>query len=415
MQRTLKRFRWTMNDWMKTVRSPIRYRVNNTVNLKFNSKIILMSITFSCFVFLIYALTKSPFHNITQSNNHYHNLKISYKVFDDGKSKLYNSTYPLTPYGINKQENTKTYEIMAVADLDTKSKLAENSNTKYVSYLLKGTLTLSTDHDTSKQAFIEFNPTPIELSTQYAYGDRGMELSELIVFNGKLYSCDDRTGIIYEIDAKKHLAIPWVVLVDGDGQSTTKGFKCEWMTVKDEKLFVGGMGKEWTTAKGVLVNHNPQWVKVVGHLGDVSHIDWRDNYESIRKVGGFTYPGYMIFESCVWNEKEKKWYFLPRRASQERYDEELDEKRATNLLVIADEDFQNVKYKQIGEVVPVRGYSSFKFVPHTNKRLIIALKSEEDEGNTKTYITLFDRLDGNIIIKDQIISSSLKYEGIEFI
>ena len=28
---------------------------------------------------------------------------------------------------------------------------------------------------------------------------------------------------------------------------TFKGMKCEWMTVKDEHLYVGGLGKEWTT------------------------------------------------------------------------------------------------------------------------------------------------------------------------
>jgi soluble calcium-activated nucleotidase 1 len=84
----------------------------------------------------------------------------------------------------------------------------------------------------------------------------------------------------------------------------------------------------------------------------------------------------MIFESCVWNSIEQKWYFLPRRASRESYDEELDEKRATNLMIKADEDFDNVVYKTIGEVIPVRGYSSFKFVPSTNNEVVIALKSE---------------------------------------
>lgn len=42
---------------------------------------------------------------------------------------------------------------------------------------------------------------------------RGMELSELIVFNGKLYTCDDRTGVIYELledDKSEMQAIPWV-------------------------------------------------------------------------------------------------------------------------------------------------------------------------------------------------------------
>ena len=88
-----------------------------------------------------------------------------------------------------------------------------------------------------------FENEPSEITSQYAYGDRGMELSELVVFNGRLYSCDDRTGIVYEIQVDKRLAIPWVILADGDGTDSGKGFKCEWMTVKDAKLYVGGLGK----------------------------------------------------------------------------------------------------------------------------------------------------------------------------
>lgn len=152
----------------------------------------------------------------------------------------------------------------------------------------------------------------------------------------------------------------------------------------------------------------------MGHLGDVSHVDWSEHYNMMRAHGGYTYPGYMIFESAAWNDLEKKWYFLPRRASKESYDEKLDEQRASNLMITADEDFTTIEYQAIGRIVPVRGYSSFKFVPGTNKRVIIALKSEEDSGSTRTYITLFDT-DGSILIADQLISDSLKYEGIEFV
>jgi soluble calcium-activated nucleotidase 1 len=186
------------------------------------------------------------------------------------------------------------------------------------------------------------------------------------------------------------------------------------MAVKNEKLYVGGLGKEWTTSKGVFVNNNPQWVKVVGHLGDVSHLDWGKNYNEMRAVGGYNFPGYMIFESSAWNVDEKKWYFLPRRASKESYDEKLDERRATNLMITADENFEKVSYKTIGTINPVRGYSSFKFVPNTNGKFIIALKSEEDSGETRTYVTVFNT-NGYILVKDAIISDKFKYEGIEFI
>ena len=49
------------------------------------------------------------------------------------------------------------------------------------------------------------------------YCRTGMELSELVAFNGRLYTCDDRTGVIYEI-TMSHKAVPWVVLQDGNGK-----------------------------------------------------------------------------------------------------------------------------------------------------------------------------------------------------
>lgn len=67
-----------------------------------------------------------------------------------------------------------------------------------------------------------------------------MELSDLVVFDGRLLTIDDRTGIVYELKDKK--AIPWLLLNDGPG-NVTKGIKGEWMTVRDDRLYVGGLGK----------------------------------------------------------------------------------------------------------------------------------------------------------------------------
>lgn len=41
------------------------------------------------------------------------------------------------------------------------------------------------------------------------------------------------------------------------------GFKGEWMAKKGNELYVGGLGKEWTTTEGVFVNYNPMWIKVI--------------------------------------------------------------------------------------------------------------------------------------------------------
>jgi len=67
----------------------------------------------------------------------------------------------------------------------------------------------------------------------------------------------------------------------------------------------------------------------------------------------------------------------------------------------------------IGKIVPTHGYSSFKFLPGTNDRIIIALKSEEVGSKTASYITAFN-IDGTIILPE-IKVADLKYEGIEFI
>ena len=125
-------------------------------------------------------------------------------------------------------------------------------------------------------------------------GGRGLELSELVTFDGRLLTVDDRTGIIYQLHFNAKTGSvrlsPWVILADGDG-SESKGFKCEWATVKDEHLYVGGLGKEWTTPEGQLINFNPMFVKRISTKGEVEHIDWHDNYVKVRSAAGIEFPG----------------------------------------------------------------------------------------------------------------------------
>lgn len=86
---------------------------------------------------------------------------------------------------------------------------------------------------------------------------------------------------MYAIENNKALAR--FVLPDGDGSDekvsflsslllrapahrfgfSLQGFKSEWATVKDDQLFVGSFGKEWSTDAGEILNHNPQWIKVI--------------------------------------------------------------------------------------------------------------------------------------------------------
>ena len=69
--------------------------------------------------------------------------------------------------------------------------------------------------------------------------------------------------------------------------------------MKDQRLYVGGLGKEWTTATGEIVNLNPQWVKSIGPDGDVQHLDWHENYNALREKTGMLSPGESFIHCTV--------------------------------------------------------------------------------------------------------------------
>lgn len=126
-----------------------------------------------------------------------------------------------------------------------------------------------------------------------------------------------------------------------------------------------------------------------------------------------SHPGYLIHESACWSDALQRWFFLPRRASHERYSERDDERKGTNLLLSAGPDFRHIAVRRVGEAVPTHGFSSFKFVPNTDDQVIVALKSEEDGGKVATYIMAFT-LDGRFLLPETKVGD-VKYEGIEFI
>lgn len=144
-----------------------------------------------------------------------------------------------------------TYSFAIVADKDKSSR----EGSLWKSIIKTGTLHIS---DAGSYSVSWQDETVLEGELNEAL--RGMELSELVTFGDKLLTCDDRTGIIYEVAEFKHVYARYI-LSNGDG-NRAKGFKCEWMTVKDGVLFVGSTGKEWTTPQGVVLNHDPLWIKV---------------------------------------------------------------------------------------------------------------------------------------------------------
>ncbi|KAG7250057.1 hypothetical protein CRUP_029773, partial [Coryphaenoides rupestris] len=120
----------------------------------------------------------------------------------------YNDTYPLSPP--QRTRRGVRYRIGVIADLDTASRSSKEQT--WFSYMRKGHLTVSESADRLE---VEWDDEKVTLESHLAEKGRGMELSELVVFNGHLYSVDDRTGVVYRIEGNQ--AVPWVILADGDG------------------------------------------------------------------------------------------------------------------------------------------------------------------------------------------------------
>ncbi|XP_066139846.1 apyrase [Euwallacea fornicatus] len=378
-------------DWRKALRAQPAFRIVNKTMRGQTQFITIIGLTGLCVLIILYMYPKRG--------------GISLKSSFTDNLRQYNRTYPLSrPI---KTSSLYTFKIGIITDLDQKSKNIEDKS-MWNAYFKTGFLSYN---PISHNVMITWDRSdPKILKNSYSLKDRGMELSELVVFDGRLLTFDDRTGIVFEILNEEKM-VPWVLLVDGDGRSE-KGFKSEWATVKNEILYVGSMGKEWTTDAGEFQSHDPQYVKTVTVKGEVSHLNWVKEFNRLRESIGIHWPGYMIHESGVWSEVHRKWFFLPRRCSKEQYNDSLDEKRGCNVLLSADNNMYDVSVVELKNI-NTRGFSSFKFVPTTEDQIIVALKTEEVEGKTASYITAFT-IKGEILLQDMFVSD-LKYEGVEFI
>lgn len=245
-----------MRDWRRQLRTPPTYRLGNRT-FRIHYHIALLCICFGTLI-LVFLFLK---HDSQSSYSNKRKWYLRYEQITKKESE-YNYTYPLTAAVVS--NGVQTYRIGMIADLDKASKDPKKGNV-WRSYLKMGFLSYNPSQNTVEVNFND-HETPTEFSGSYALKGRGMELSELVTFNGRMLTFDDRTGLVFEL--KNNKALPWILLMDGQG-NTGKGFKSEWATVKDEVLYVGSMGKEWTTSAGDFESFDPMYVKAVTMTGEV--------------------------------------------------------------------------------------------------------------------------------------------------
>ena len=323
----------------------------------------------------------------------------------------------------------KKFRFAAIADLDQLSKLpTNNGKLKFHSILQPGVLSYSFDRSSRKHSYsLDFEKSS-QLVSGHNEAGRGMELSELTIYNDRLLSFDDRTGAIFELLPSKggdgELSItPRFVISEGNGNNG-KGMKWEWATVKDNHLYIGSLGKEYTRLDGSVANRNNLWISIINEHGEIQRIDWTDKYNFIRSQLGASFPGYVIHEAVLWSHHIRKWIFIPRRISSLPYDDVADEKRGSNKLLLVDEHFKEAELIDIKlkSVNPLHGFSSAAFIPETNERHVLALRSVEencvggDESlcRQSTYAVIFDIISGEVLMDEVLLPENVKFEGVEF-
>lgn len=190
-----------LRDWRQALHTPHVYRVGNSSVRVQNQCLIALVILFVPVVFYAYPRvlgTVCPLKNDCQ------HCDVSY-----------NSTYPLsTPV---KSQAGVTYKISIISDLDTDSKV--HNKGVWVSYLKRGTLTWNSR---DRKVSVNFEAGQTTLSSDISMKGRAMELSELVTFDGRVLSFDDRTGLVFYLEGDK--IFPWIILMDGDGK-TVKGMR----------------------------------------------------------------------------------------------------------------------------------------------------------------------------------------------
>ena len=119
-----------------------------------------------------------------------------------------------------------------------------------------------------------------------------------------------------------------------------------------------------------------------------------------------------------WDETTQRFVILPRKESQDvPYDPIQDETLGSNLLLLADERFENITVRRLEPFESEWGFSEARQIPNDPTKFMALLK--EVNGETRTKLTVFD-LHGRyylspepyLDILDQ--DEGIKFEGLVF-
>ncbi|ETO28214.1 hypothetical protein RFI_08916 [Reticulomyxa filosa] len=335
------------------------------------------------------------------------NIKNEWEKTDIKEGHLQGQGCKKYPNGYSEPEKG-IYYIAAITDMDKSSKVADY---QWISYLQHAVVTITANHSVTvkwikppfehdddndnnnndkgnanananqnqnqKQKAKEIELDSLDQSVILRSGlnemGRGMELSELVWFNGQLLTFDDRTGAVSCISSRFEV-IPQQIIMEGFGDHP-KGMKIEWATtVKrpsssrfDSKkrlqnwLYIGSFGREfcltlfdgcyflcqtylYTNDNGSeIVTLAPLWIAKMNEKGTIQYENWSTYYNRLRIATGTIYPGYLWIEAVEWSDIHQQWFILPRYVSFEPYHAKRTSFRGANLLIIASANFEDIR------------------------------------------------------------------------
>lgn len=201
-----------LRELRQSLSSSQAYRISNST-IRFQKYfVVLVSLIGIIFLVVLYNIAHTTPKLVSYGLNRPHD-KFLYKP---AKSK-----YPLS-HPVYVENKGIKYRVAIISDLDKASKSQTDKNMWY-SYYKKGYLTWYTSNSTID--ILWDSEDPKILKSSISMGGRGMELSELVTFNGILYSFDDRTGIVYSI-GEDDTVLPWIILMDGNGTDFKGIYSC---------------------------------------------------------------------------------------------------------------------------------------------------------------------------------------------
>lgn len=183
-----------LRDWRPTSRALHVYRMANN---SFRIQNLIFLFFGGLILFLVYLLLRSIISSPSKAECRYY---------------AYNRTYPISA-PIKTSKGGVIYKIAIVSDLDHSSKLPDKKDTWHS---IMKTGRIYWDRKTKFMSVI-WQDT-VALTSSLSMKGRGMELSELVTFDGRLLSFDDRTGTIYLIEDNQ--VYPWIIMMDGNGKHT---------------------------------------------------------------------------------------------------------------------------------------------------------------------------------------------------